>query len=126
MKPGTVVLAQLQQSDGLLKTRPVVVLASMPPFGDLLVCAVSSKLKHECREFDDIVKPDDGDFRESGLKVVSLIRLGMVATIPATVVLGALGSISGDRLDRLRFRLARMIEGEQGTTGSSVLQGEHP
>ena len=126
MKPGTVVLAQLQQSDGLLKTRPVVVLASMPPFGDLLVCAVSSKLQHECREFDDIVKPDDGDFRESGLKVVSLIRLGMVATIPATVVLGALGSISSDRLDRLRFRLARMIEGEHGTTGSSVLQGQQP
>ena len=30
-------LAQVQQADGRIKPRPVVVLQEMPPYGDLLV-----------------------------------------------------------------------------------------
>ena len=114
MNPGGIALAELQQADGRIKARPVVVLSVMPPFSDYMVCALSSKLHHECAGFDEVVAVDDDDFVTSGLKVASLIRLGMVATIPASAILGQLGSISEDRLRRLRSRLARHIEAEQG------------
>ncbi len=114
-------MAELQQADGRIKARPVVVLSVMPPFSDYMVCALSSKLHHECAGFDEVVAVDDDDFVTSGLKVASLIRLGMVATIPASAILGQLGSISEDRLRRLRSRLARHIEAEQGAAG-----GEKP
>ncbi len=110
MNPGAIALAELQQADGWFKPRPVVVLGVMPPFSDYLVCAVSSKLHRECAGFDEVVAVEDDDFATSGLKVASLIRLGMVATIPASAILGQLGSISPDRLRRLRSRLARHIE----------------
>jgi mRNA interferase MazF len=110
MKAGEIALAQLQQADGRLKARPILILGEMPPFSDFLVCALSSKLHHECAGFDEIVDRDDDDFLESGLKVSSLIRLGMVATLPGSAMLGRLGTISNERLNRLRRRLARHID----------------
>jgi mRNA interferase MazF len=47
--------------------------------------------------FDEVIAADDDDFAGSGLKVVSLIRLGMVATIPQSVILGELGQVSQAR-----------------------------
>jgi len=44
MKEGDVVLTPLPQADGAMKNRPAIVLRVMPPFGDRLVCGVSSQL----------------------------------------------------------------------------------
>ena len=110
MKAGVVALAQIQQADGRMKPRPVVVLQEMPPYHDCLVCAVSSQLRHEYPGFDEIIHLADDDFTRSGLKVSSLIRLGLIATIPRTAILGELGSISTARVQRLRQRLAAHIQ----------------
>jgi mRNA interferase MazF len=75
MNCGGVVLAEVQQADGLLKPRPVVVLNKMPPFGDFLVCALSSRLQHECQGFDEVIDAEADDYSQSGLKVPSLIRI---------------------------------------------------
>ena len=91
----------------------MVVLQEMPPYGDLLVCAVSSQLRHEYPGFDEIIARDD-DFAASGLKVSSLIRLGLIATIPRSAILGELGEVSAARLERLRGRLASHIRNEAG------------
>ena len=110
MRIGVVALAQVQQADGRIKSRPVVVLQEMPPYGDLLVCAVSSQLRHECPGFDEIISTSDDDFVTSGLKVTSLIRLGLIVTIPRSAVLGELGTISTGRLERLCRQLASHID----------------
>jgi mRNA interferase MazF len=114
MRVGAMALAQVQQADGRIKPRPVVVLQEMPPYGDLLVCAVSSQLRHEYPGFDEIIARDDDDFAASGLKVSSLIRLGLIATIPRSAILGELGEVSAARLERLRGRLASHIRNEAG------------
>jgi len=109
MMAGEIALAELQQADGRLKARPVFILTQMPPFSAHLVCALSSKLHHECPGFDEVVATGDDDYPESGLKVPSLIRLGMVATLPDSAILGTIGKISAARLERLKSRLARHI-----------------
>ena len=113
MKPGAVALARLQQADERAKLRPVIILNRMPPFDDYLVCALSSQLQHEAKGFDEVIGTDAGDYSQSGLKVASLVRLGMIATIPGSAIRGQLGSIDGDRLQRLRTRLADQIKAEQ-------------
>ena len=109
MKPGTVILSRVQQSDGQLKRRPAVVLSIVPPYGDLLICAVSSQTRHGVPGFDDPILRADGDFLGSGLKVDSLIRLGLLATIPLAAAIGELGEISALRLSRLLSRLADQL-----------------
>lgn len=65
MKEGDVVLTPLPQADGQIKNRPVIILREMPPYGDFLVCAVSTQLHHEVTGFDDPIRADDADFASS-------------------------------------------------------------
>lgn len=109
MIEGDVVLTPPPQADGQVKNRPAVVLRVMPGHGDLLVCGVSTQLHHETRGFDEVIRPDDPDFAASGLKAVSLIRLGFLAVLPVTSFLGSIGSISPERHGRLWQRLCEYL-----------------
>ena len=112
MKEGDVALARLPQADGQIKPRPIVALRQMPPFSDWLVCGVSTQLHQRAVGFDEVIDTTDPDFASSGLKAPSLIRLGFVAAIPSTRLLGVIGSISQDRLKRLLkdFRIICALE----------------
>ncbi len=106
MNEGDVVLTHLPQADGQMKFRPVVVLRRMPPFGDLLVCGVSTQLQQEVVGFDELIEPGHDDFSTSGLKAISPIRLGFLAVRPAEKFTGKIGVISSRRHRRLLERLA--------------------
>ena len=109
MKVGDIALAQLQQADGQYKTRPVLLLKQLPPFNDWLVCGVSSQLRQFTPNFDEIIQMSDQDFADSGLYTASLIRLGFLATLPANVIQGAIGSIGAERYRRLLNNLVQLL-----------------
>jgi mRNA interferase MazF len=106
MKEGDVVLTPLPQADGQVKNRPAIVLRTMPPHGDFLVCGISTQLRHEVAGFDEIVTEEDADFAATGLKAASLIRLGFLAVLPVDAFLGSIGAIDRNRHRRLVQRLA--------------------
>ena len=110
MREADVALTPMPQADGQTKARPVVLLKQMPPFGDWLVCGISSQLHQEAAGFDEIIKLADTDFRHSGLKAASLIRLGFLAVLPAERLLGVLGSISQERHERILQRLGAFLQ----------------
>ena len=58
-------------------------------------------------EFDEIVREEDLDFANSGLKAASVIRVGRLAVVEADVLLGAAGEIATDRLLRIKTRLSQ-------------------
>lgn len=62
MKEGDVVLVPLPQADGRIKSRPAIVLRTMPPFADLLVCGISTQLHQEVAGFDDLLDPSHVDY----------------------------------------------------------------
>jgi len=109
MKDGDLALTALPQRDGATKDRPVLVLRRIPPFDDLLVCGVSSQTDQLAPELDELITPNEPDFRTSGLKAPSLIRLGFLATLPQSAIKGRIGSVSRARLLRLRHRLAEFL-----------------
>ncbi len=47
MNEGDVILALIPQADGVEKNRPALILREMPPFGDMLVCGISTQI--HCR-----------------------------------------------------------------------------
>lgn len=94
MKPGDVLLAPLPQSDGRLKDRPVLFLCTAPPFGDYLVCGISTQVHHAVVGLDHMMDPEDRDFASSGLKAASVIRTGYLALLPRTYFKGRIGAIS--------------------------------
>ena len=106
MKEGDVVITPVPQADGELKDRPAIFLREMPPYRDLLVCGVSAQLHQHVGNFDETISSADEDFKSSGLRSTSLIRLGFLAVLPRHSVLGTIGSISTERHKRLLRKLS--------------------
>ena len=106
MNEGDVALAPLPQANGAIKNRPVVVLRKMPPYGDLLVCGVSTQIHQAAVGFDETIEPANADLSASGLKAASVIRLGFLAVLPRSHFAGAIGAVSAERHRRLLTRLS--------------------
>ncbi len=109
MREADVALARLPQADGQAKPRPVVVLRHMPPFTDWLVCGVSTQVQQLVEGLDETIEPAHADFAGSGLKAVSLIRMGFLTVLPASQFLGIIGLISRERHHRLLQSLCRHL-----------------
>ena len=106
MNEGDVFLATLPHADGTIKNRPAIVLRKMPPFGDYLVCGVSSQTRQAVPDFDELIKPGDADFVTSGSKAPSIIRLGFLAVLPSGRFGGTIGDIAPECHRRLLNRLS--------------------
>lgn len=109
MKPGDLLLASLETFDGGSKIRPVILLDTIPPYGDFLVCAVSSQLRLEVPGLDEVISPNDEDFVSSGLRVQSLVRTGQLAVKKRSLFHGRIGRISATRRLRLVQKLCRFL-----------------
>src|SRR5947207_2311193 len=101
MKEGDVVLTPIPQADGVVKNRPAIILREMPLYRDFLVCGISTQLNKQVKGFDDVIEPTDDDFRKSGLRTASLVRLGFLAVLPSVQIIGTIGSISSTRHRKL-------------------------
>lgn len=97
MTEGDILLTPIPQANGSMKNRPALFLREMPPFRDILVCGISTQLRHEVKDFDSLISPEEPDFRSSGLARESLIRLGYLAVLSRNQILGVIGSISVER-----------------------------
>jgi mRNA interferase MazF len=109
MKQGDIVLTTIPQADGKLKNRPAIVLCEMPPYSDLLLCGVSTQLHQYVKGFDEIISCNDRDFRSSGLMSTSLIRLGFLAVVSRSCILGSIDTISSERHKRLLKTLSSYL-----------------
>ena len=109
MKEGDVILVPLPQADGQKKPRPAIILRILPPFGDFLVCGISSQLRQQVHGLDDLISPTDKDFTNSGLQTDSLIRAGFLAIYTKQQVVGSIGEISAERHRRLLKQLAEFF-----------------
>lgn len=108
---GQIVLFRFPQTDleeG--KLRPALLLGQLPSeHDDWLICMISSQLRHSVPEFDEIVRGEDFDFAGSGLKVASVVRIGRLAVVQGELLLGAIGQIAPERLQRIKRRLAEWL-----------------
>ena len=106
---GDVVLARFDQSATPTKVRPAVALRQFAPFGDWLLCGISTQLHLQVVGFDELLSPGDADFSTSGVKATSLIRLGYLAVRSPAAIVAVIGSVSTQRhrqmLERLSDRL---------------------
>lgn len=75
-------------------------------YEDWLICMVSSQTRQFITGFDELVKDSDEDFGESGLKATSVIRVGRLAVVSGEILLGAIGEISSERLNRVKKHLS--------------------
>jgi mRNA interferase MazF len=115
IQTGQVVLFTFPQTDQVSgKLRPALVLRRCPgPHEDWLICMISSQFRHELTGIDEIIRPADSDFAQTGLKSASVIRATRLAVVAADVLHGKVGALGAERLNRLRQHIADWISGDQ-------------
>src|SRR5256885_15130340 len=91
MEKGSVVLIEFPQSDGSYKSRPAVLLKEVDPYNDWLLCVVSTKIHNEIKGLDILLDVSHPDFRDTHLKMASLIRSAILYTIPTNFIKGKIG-----------------------------------
>jgi mRNA interferase MazF len=105
---GQVVVFRFPQTDleeG--KLRPALLLGKLPGnYDDWLICMISSQTRQYVEGFDEIVRETDNDFRDSGLKITSVIRVGRLAVVSGEILIGAIGQVSRERLRRIKKHLS--------------------
>jgi mRNA interferase MazF len=109
---GQIVLFRFPQTDQQSgKLRPALVVRKLPGrYEDWLISMVSSQLSQEIPGFDEIISQDDPDFKDSGLKLTSLIRIGRLAVVNADILVGNIGRIDDMRLTKIRQKLSQWIQ----------------
>jgi 3-deoxy-manno-octulosonate cytidylyltransferase (CMP-KDO synthetase) len=115
VKAGHIIVASLRQADGREKRRPALILRELKPFGDFLVCGISTQIRHYAPGFDEVIRKSDADFAESGLSGESLVRLGFLTSVPQAQAAGYVGRISAARLNRLQARLSAALQPSPGS-----------
>jgi mRNA interferase MazF len=72
---------------------------------------ISSNLDQKVPDFDEVIIPNDLDFKDSGLKVPSLIRIGRLAAVDGGILIGKIGQIDSQRLLRIKQKLSHWLQG---------------
>ena len=109
MKEGNIILTPLPQAGEIIKNRPALLLCELPPFGDSLVCGISTQIHQAVPDFNDIIAKQHVDFSSSGLLSDSVIRLGFLAVLPRQRILGTIGSVAPERHARLLTNLSKHL-----------------
>ena len=109
MREGGIILANLQQADGSVKLRPVLLLKQLPGYSDFLVCGISTQLHQLIKNFDELIDEKSNNFIQTGLRQSSIIRLGFLAVIPNNKIPGSIGRIDSALHKNLLERLAKYL-----------------
>ena len=110
-KPGQIVLFQFPQTDIVQgKLRPALLLGKLPGlYDDWLMCMISSQMHQYIEGFDEIIDSGAADFSRTGLKSSSIIRVGCLAVVEGSILLGAIGEIDEERLNRIKTNLSTWL-----------------
>ncbi|GIL14929.1 MAG: hypothetical protein BroJett039_01020 [Chloroflexota bacterium] len=112
MKPGDIVLIRFPQSDLQVgKLRPALVIAVAPGHhADLLLALITSQTQQAVPKFDEMIEMGDSDYKMTGLKVRSVVRLARLASVESNVINARLGRISAKRLAQIKSRLVDWLK----------------
>lgn len=107
IKRGTIVLTKFPFTDLRgYKRRPAVVISKdNRTQTDFILAFITSVIPDNLSETDLPLDFSHFDFKNSGLKKPSLIKLDKIATINSTIITGELGYVSSDTFKEIDKRL---------------------
>ncbi len=108
---GDIVVFRFPQTDLRTgKLRPALIVRRTPHrYDDWLVCLLTTQVHQLLDGFDDIILPSDDDFAKASLPEATVIRVTRLVVVHSSVFEGIIGSISSERLTRVRESIARWV-----------------
>ena len=105
---GQIVLFKFPQTDLTVgKLRPALLIKLLSNgYDDCFVCMISTKTGQGIPGLDDIISPKHPDFAQTDLKSESVIRVSRLAVVSKKILLGNIGKISSQKLEKIKRNLA--------------------
>ena len=72
----------------------------------MTVCFISSALPNKLTKFDIMIDPKGKNFKKTGLKSKSVIKVVKIATLDKAVILGQIGILDTDNLKQVKRTLS--------------------
>ena len=109
MRKGDIVLVRFPFSNlSGVKLRPALVLIGTDEHGEVCLAFISSRVE-QGHEFNLLLTRQKSDFRYTGLKVDSVVRLNKIVTLHRDLIAGRLGRLSAPLIWILDQKLARVF-----------------
>lgn len=107
MRRGTIVLTPFPFTDlSGQKVRPAVVVSrSDRPGRDVVLAFITSHRGQSLSPTDLLIEESHPDFRQTGLKTRSVVKLDKVVTVESAILLGELGELSAALLEQVDVKL---------------------
>lgn len=111
-RQGQVVILNFPLTDlSIGKLYPAVLISKVQnEFDDWLICMIFAKIEKGIDKFDEFLNKNSDDFKLSGLLSDSVIRISRLAVVSGEVLVGSIGEISNDRLERIKDNICRWIK----------------
>jgi len=93
------------------KFRPVLCLTE--PKGkhkEIILAYITSNVKNNRLESDLIIKKTEKDFKKTGLKATSVIKLNKMLTLPQNMIVGSLGELSKQKIILIKQKTKKLFE----------------
>lgn len=92
------------------KVRPAVCLTEpVGPYRHVVLAFVSSRIPNELLKSDILLSVEDKDFKASGLRVTSTLRLHRLMTFPLNLILRELGQLSDVQQQNIKGKLKTLF-----------------
>ena len=102
-KQGDIVLVPFPFTDlSGEKVRPALIVSKKEFRDDVTVCFISSLIPKKISENEFFIKNTDKNFKNTGLKMSSIVKVNKMATLEKGVILGKLGSLDMENLLKIK------------------------
>ncbi len=111
-RKGEIVLVPFPFTDlSTQKLRPALVLASGKNLGtNVVVALISTNIKKPLPLYDVLLDQNSSGFKQTGLKITSVIKLDRIATLNRGIFLGELGTINSPTQVEVAKRLKTLFD----------------
>ncbi|MBF2057772.1 MAG: type II toxin-antitoxin system PemK/MazF family toxin [Cyanobacterium sp. T60_A2020_053] len=111
LKKGDIVLVPFPFTDlSTTKLRPAVVLWVDLSGRDITVCFISSQNVSSINVEEFLIYKNDSEFSQTGLKVISKVRVSRIVTIERNLITRKLGELEVDLLQTLNQKLKNTFQ----------------
>ncbi len=85
------------------KVRPALVLGVQNGGDDITVCFISSSMQNKIHKFDILIDSRiEENFKKTGLKLRSIIKITKIATLDKAVILGQIGELDTKTMNKVK------------------------
>lgn len=84
------------------KVRPALILGTQQGGDDITVCFISANTEHKIHKFDILVDSTEKNFKNTGLKLKSVLKVTKIATLDKIVILGKIGELETQTINKVR------------------------